>query len=428
MTDPRRRTVLDLLDTALRAVDPGPAVQAAIQREDGAVVVDGHRLPLDGRVVILAVGKAAAAMAEGAVASLEGLPFSGVVVGPDDVRIPGLRSISGEHPRPGARSLAAGRALLEAAGAAGPTDVVIALVSGGGSALAEVPAADISIGEIETITDTLLRSGAPIGEINLVRRHLSSLKNGGLARATRAPVATLVLSDVVGDRPADVASGPTLADGSDPADALTVLQAHTSSVPPSIAAHLRSSARGPEETGGIVAVVGSGTIAAEAAAAAARKRGIAARVGTTTLTGEARDVGRRLAAAARVGLTVHAGETTVTVTGPGRGGRNQELALAAGIALENGPDALVAAIGTDGVYGPTDAAGAFGDTTTVERGRRVGRDALAALAANDAHAYLEATGDLIVTGPTGTNVADLVIVWSTADGPVPYRPTREVRA
>lgn len=428
MTDRRRRTVLDLVDAALRAVDPRRAVEAALRWDAGSVVVDGHRIPVRGRVVVLAIGKAASAMADGAAAGLAGLPITGVVVGPETDTVDGLLSIAGDHPRPGAGSLRGGRALLDAAAAASPDDLVVALVSGGGSSLAEVPAPGVPMAEIEDLTGALLLSGTPIGDVNLVRRHLSSLKNGGLAAVTRAPIATLVLSDVVGDRPAEVASGPTIADDSTGADALAVLSGWGIPVPPAAARHLRSAPPRPGRDEGVVTVVGSGAMAAEAAVAAARARGLDAGVGSTTLSGEARAVGRNLARTARPGITIHAGETTVTVTGPGRGGRNQELALAAGIALEHGPDTLVAAVGTDGIDGPTEAAGAFGDAGTVERGRRRGRDAVAALETNDAHPYLEATGDLIVTGRTGTNVADLVFVWSTVEGPFPYRRAREVRA
>ena len=163
----------------------------------------------------------------------------------------------------------------------------------------------------------------------------------------------------------------------------------------------------------VIAVIADGAAAAHAAAHAARANGIEARVRATNLTGEAREAGTDVASAARAlgGLHVWAGETTVAVLGPGRGGRNQELALAAGITLEGDDRVVVASLGTDGIDGPTDAAGAIGDGGTVRRGRRAGRDARAALEANDAYPYLEATGDLLITGPTGTNVGDLVIAW-----------------
>ncbi len=406
-TDPTHRSlVLDVLGAALDAVEPVEATRSALEGFQR-----GERPP-----ILLGIGKAARGMAAGAAAAFGDV--RGTVVTPDPgAAPPGIEVVAGEHPTPGPGSLAGGHRLLEVAASATSDDLVLALVSGGGSACAEVPAAGLTLADLAATTDVLLRSGAPITAINAVRRHLSALKGGRLAEAASpAIVVTLIVSDVAGGDVSDVAGGPTVPDPTTPEEALEILSARglLEALPPAVVAHLRSEGP-PPKTGpwGPVQVVASGLQAAEGARRAAAAEGVPASVLTTLLSGEAAEVGREMASLAREAgpsMLIAAGETTVRVSGIGVGGRNQELALAAGIALDGEAGLLVASLGTDGIDGPTDAAGGIGDGATVARGQRRGMDAGAALAGNDSNRYLAATGDLLKTGPTGTNVGDVVVV------------------
>ena len=285
----------------------------------------------------------------------------------------------GDHPVPGPASLAAGKALSGAGGVPRCRRLALVLVSGGGSALAEGLAPGVTLDQLIAVTTRMLHGGAPIDMVNAARRRLSLLKGGGLARAAApARVVTLVLSDVVGDRVDVIASGPTVTGEDDD-----------------------------------ITVVGNGDAAADAAARAARSAGLAALVVDTALQGDAALRAIQVIEECRQAagdLFVYAGETTVTVTGPGRGGRNQEAALAAALHLAGTSDVTFLAAGTDGVDGTTTAAGAVVDGATVERGRSRGRDAAAFLAANDSGGYFDGAAESIVTGPTGTNVGDLWMV------------------
>jgi hydroxypyruvate reductase len=317
---------------------------------------------------------------------------------------------------------------------------VLCLLSGGGSALLPLPREGLSLEDMAETTNLLLRSGADIVEMNTVRRHLSAIAGGQLARAAApARVVTLAISDVVGSPPEAMASGPTVPDPSTFADALAVLDRY------GIAARVPAAARGVLERGclgaiadtpkpgdaafpdGAMTIIADNLTAARAAAEAARAAGFHTLLLTTYLEGEARHAGRILAGitrqvattgdpAARPACVVCGGETTVTVTGDGRGGRNQELALAGAAALEGLHDVLLVGFATDGRDGPTDAAGAAVDGTTVARARRAGFDPACHLRENNAYPLLDAIGDLIRTGPTGTNVADLVLILC---GPAP---------
>lgn len=414
---PRGR-LLHVLEAALEAVDPATAMARSLVRDGGNLRVGDREVAVPkGKVVLLALGKASVAMARAAVEVVDGLALTGVVVAPAPAQLPGLEVIVGSHPVPDERSLNAGRRLLDLADSAGPDDLVLALVSGGGSALAEVLVPGVGLDDLRAVTAALLRTGAPITELNTVRRHLSLLKGGGLAAAAvPARVVTLVVSDVVGNPLEVVAGGPTVADPTRPEDALRVIGDRSIDVPSAVAAALenRRAASG-EHREGIVAVIADGAVAARAAQAAAVRLGIIADVGSTTLEGIARQVGAELAASAlrlEPGtMAVYAGETTVEVRGGGRGGRNQELALAAGIALEESPGMLVASVGTDGIDGPTAAAGGIGDLGTVARGVTRGLDARSALDGNDSATYLAAVGDQLRCGPTGTNVGDVMVAY-----------------
>jgi glycerate 2-kinase len=431
-TDPGPRAdVLATLAGALAAVDPAAAVRRALHRRVTALALERRRVRLPrGRVVVLSVGKAAVAMAGAALEALTTVEVTGVVVAPGMAgQVDPLATVVGGHPLPDAGSLLAGRRLLTLAQEAGKDDLVLVLISGGGSALAEVPAPGLTLEDLAATNRVLLASGAPIVEVNTVRRHLSALKGGRLAEAAApARLVTLLVSDVVGSPLEAIAGGPTVPDPTTFADALAVAEGRGLALPEAVIAFLREggagrrpeTAKGGAAFGGPVVVVADGAAATRGAAAAAAARGIRARVSSTSVEGEARLVGARLGEAAQ-GLApgrmaVSAGETTVTITGRGKGGRNQEVALAAAMALAGDPGgALAASFATDGVDGPTDAAGAIGDAGTVERGRARGLDAAAALAANDSLPYLAVTGDLLRCGPTGTNVGDVMIA---------YRPVR----
>jgi glycerate-2-kinase len=339
--------------------------------------------------------------------------------------------IEAGHPVPDARGEQAAARLLEFAARAGPRDLVLFLVSGGGSALTPAPAPPVTLAEKQAVTRALLGTGATIGELNAVRKHLSRFKGGQLARAAApATMVTLVLSDVIGDPLDVIASGPTAPDPTSFGDALEVLRRRgvLESVPAAVRDRLAAGVHGEiAETpkpgdrlfdGVTNHVIGNNAVIAAAAVERARQLGYRPELLTRALEGEARVVARALVERARAlpppVCLIAAGETTVTVRGSGRGGRCQEFAVAAALEIEGERDAAVLAAGTDGTDGPTDAAGAIVDPATAERGRRAGLDAKAALDDNDAYHYLRATGDLIVSGPTNTNLLDLYVVLTAA--------------
>jgi hydroxypyruvate reductase len=352
----------------------------------------------------------------------------GLVIVKDGYTAPTRRVqvVEAGHPVPDARGEAAGRALLARLRGLRDADVVVVLISGGGSALMPAPAPPVTLDEKRAVTRLLLAAGATINELNAVRKHLSLVKGGQLARAAApARVVTLVLSDVIGDPLDVVASGPTAPDSATFADAIDVLRRRGvwDATPAAVRTRLEAGARGdveetPKPGDPLFArvthrVIGNNTLVTDAAVARAAALGYRPTLLTRSLQGEARDVARDLIDRARAlappACLVAAGETTVTVRGTGRGGRCQELALAAALALDGGSDVVVLAGGTDGTDGPTDAAGGFADGGTVRRIRGGGVDPRAALDANDAYAALGAGGDLLVSGPTNTNLLDLYI-------------------
>lgn len=430
-SDPvRRRVVMGVVLAGIAAVDPFACVRRAMQRDGAMLTLGQDVLDLTGvaRVRVIGLGKASIGMASAIEALFPDVPVEGVVVAPEPATVSRLRVVTGGHPIPDQSSVDAAQALMSQARSAEANELVIVAISGGGSSLATLPLPGVTLGDMQSMTDALLKSGATIGDVNAVRKHMDGIKGGRLLEtaAGARQVVTLVLSDVVANPLEAIASGPTIPDTSTFREALSVLDRYAlRSASPNVTALLergRSGALGETPAGGpifdrhIVHVVGDAAAAAEAARGAALAAGISANVVTTTLTGEARDVARQIVAAPpdAPGIAIYAGETTVTVTGGGRGGRNQELALAAGIALAGNDDVVVAAVGTDGRDGPTDAAGAFGDGGTVARAAAAGFDANACLAENDSNGLLAATGDLVVTGPTGTNVGDLIVVYSAA--------------
>jgi hydroxypyruvate reductase len=420
----RRTTVLEILEGALTEVEPERAVHRALRYRNAGLEMAGARIELAdvNRVILLAFGKAAPAMARAVVEELHGLDVEGLVISNHAEPVPeGLEVRVTGHPLPDDRSASAARAALDLLHGAGESDLVLCLISGGGSALLELPAAGISLAEEQATVDVLLSSGADISELNTVRKHLSAVKGGRLAEATDpAFLCTLILSDVVGSPLDVIASGPSVPDPTTYLDALTILDRYDlrRRLPAAVVEHLESGrqadvAETPKTPYArqVVAVIGDGAAAAAGAATAARRAGLSVTIGTTTMTGEARFQALRCLEQSGPGVTIFAGETTVKVTGKGRGGRNQEGALTAARALTGDPSTIFAALGTDGVDGPTAAAGAIVDGNTIPRGTEVGLDAQRSLADNDSATYLAATGDLLITGPTGTNVGDVWIVW-----------------
>jgi len=355
----------------------------------------------------------------------------GLVVSPAASGVaPGLEVFQAGHPVPTARSEAAGRRALAVARQVGAGEGLLVLLSGGASALMAVPATGLTLGDKRQTTEILLRAGADIGALNTVRKHLSAIKGGWLAAATSAGCRTLAVSDVVGDDPSVIGSGPTVADASTFEDALGALNRFggAGAYPAPVVGCLRAGARGerPETPGPGDArlaraetfVIGTRRDAMRGAAAEAVRRGYGVLVLDDPIIGEAREAARAhaarieaLAAGARRPLcVVSSGETTVRVTGSGRGGRNQEFALAASDPLRRLAPAGAASLGTDGIDGPTDAAGAIVDSGTLDRARRAGLASPSDyLRDNDSYPFFDALDDLIRTGPTGTNVGDLQV-------------------
>jgi len=418
-------------------VTPRDAVQAiweaALAAGDVAPLVRRH-LHLDRRyrrVFLLGAGKASGAMAAAAADVAGDRVAGGFVVVKDGYGGHRRRVEITEagHPVPDARGLAASARLLEIARSAGEDDLVLFLVSGGGSALTPAPASPITLAEKQEVTRLLLASGAAIGELNAVRKHLSVFKGGQLARAASpATVLTLALSDVIGDPLDVIASGPTAPDPTTFADALAVLARRglTGRVPASVTRRLEAGrAREIQETpkpGDSLfervtnVVIGNNALVTDAAAATARRLGYMTELTTRELQGEARDVAREFVARARrlppPACLIAGGETTVTVRGQGKGGRCQEFALAAALELQPTDRITILAAGTDGTDGPTDATGAIVDAGSIARGSAAGADARRALADNDAYRFLRASDDLLVSGPTRTNLLDLYVAVS----------------
>jgi glycerate 2-kinase len=417
---------------ALAGADPGRAVARGLARDGRALVLhdaSGARVAHEGPVVVVGAGKAIAAMGQAACTIVGSAITGGIVVAPHDAPLPALGPIGlrfGAHPVPDEAGAAATRELVAAVGVADERTLVLVLLSGGASALLAAPPPGVSLADEQALTRALLAAGAEIGALNAIRKHCSTVKGGLLARAAARAAGcwTLVLSDVVGDDLATIASGPTVPDPSTFGDAIAALARYGVTPPPAVAAHLARGAAGawpetPKPGDAEIAaartrLVGGNGDAVAAMAAEARARGYDVVVWPDALRGDAADAGRALAAALTSApgdgpvALVAGGETTVRARPGGVGGRSQHLALAAAVALDGRPAALLAA-GTDGVDGQTDAAGACVDGGTAGRARAAGVDPETALATTDSHRVLARTHDLVVTGPTGTNVADVVV-------------------
>jgi len=403
--------ILRILSAALNAVDPAEAVRKYLPT-------------LTGNVYGLGIGKASIPMLT---ALAEATPLSGALAISKHASSLSRNLFPvflGSHPIPDSRSLEAGTRVLDFVSALSEDDTLVCLISGGGSALVTAPYAGISLEDMQALTSLLLSCGARIDEINTIRRHLDRVKGGGLARATKAKVISLILSDVIGNPLEAIASGPTVPDPTTKEDALKILQKYKieNQVSNSILHTLESRSLLPlsqkQASGFQNIIIGDNRLAALAAVEQAQREGIHAEILTNELQGEACEVGRDLAQRLRVSTEqmtrpfclIAGGETTVTIKGHGKGGRNQELALAAVHELSGLKNVMLIALATDGDDGPTDAAGAVVTGESAQRAESLGVDAASYLSRNDAYVFFDKLDDLLKTGPTGTNVNDLVFL------------------
>ncbi|HMH28567.1 MAG TPA: glycerate kinase [Steroidobacteraceae bacterium] len=399
---------------------------AAIASAQPAVCIPSHLPPAPrGRMIIIGAGKASAAMAQAAERNWSG-SLSGLVVTRYGYAVPckQIEIVEAAHPVPDAAGMRAAQRMLDLVGHLSSDDLVLCLISGGGSALLPLPAKGLTLDLKQNVSRALLASGATISEMNCVRRHLSAIKGGRLAAASYpAQMLTLLISDVPGDRPVDIASGPTVADPTTSADALSIVRRYGIELPPAVL-ELLESGRGeslkpgdPRLARARTVTIATPQMALEAAAAVARDAGIAAHILSDAIEGEAKDVGKVFAGIAHQVaersqpfaapcVLLSGGETTVTVRGSGRGGRNVEYLLSLAIALEGHGRIHALAGDTDGVDGQEEIAGAYLSPDSLERALALGLKPKDMLGNNDAHSFFGALGDSVITGPTLTNVND----------------------
>ena len=426
-----------LISRGLDAVDAHAAVYRAISRNGKELIIGGRLYDLDRyeRVVVVGAGKATAPMARAVEQRLGRRLQGGFVVVKHGHRVPTKRIVVAEagHPVPDRSGQRAAARLCAIAAELGHRDLMIVLLSGGASSLLPAPVAGITLSDKQRTTRELLRCGASIREINTVRKHLSRIKGGRLAELTEATVVTLILSDVLGDDLSAIASGPTVPDPTTYQDAVAILKHHRiwQAVPQRVRRHLDRGCEGlasetPKPGSSLFRrvrhhIVGNNVAAVTAVMRITREAGLRTLVHRPVLTGEAREEGQRFGAMARKIVregkplqkpccVVAGGETIVTVTGKGVGGRAQEFAVAAALEIAGLAGVYVVAIGTDGTDGPTDAAGAVADGNTVARAQRFSLDLNSALKRHDTYPALKKLHQLIITGPTGTNVNDLYLL------------------
>ena len=432
---PHGPAVARILAAGLDAVHPGEAVGRFVQRENDKLRIANKYYPLEKnqRIFIIAFGKASLPMADALAGILGDRLTGGIVVTKHAAsRTSNLLAVmEGGHPIPDERSLAAGQRVIELLSDLRADDLLFCLISGGGSALMAAPVAGVTLSDLQALTSSLLACGASIEEINILRRHLDRLKGGGLARlASPARVVSLILSDVVGNPLEAIASGPTAPDPTTCADALAVLDKYKLSekISESVMVALKSGHETLKPGDAIFEnvdniLVGSNLCAAQSALKQAEAEGFHPYLLRTDLQGEAREVAVELCRtlrwawqtgdpAPRPACIVAGGETTVTLVGKGRGGRNTELALASVTELANFPDVMLVTLATDGEDGSTDAAGAVVTGETFARACALGLDPVEYLHRNDSYTFFAALDDLLKPGPTGTNVNDLNFLFT----------------
>jgi glycerate 2-kinase len=435
----KRQKILPILSAALQAVDPVAAVRRYMYLEGDTLRIADHTYDLRQyeNIYVVGGGKAGGSMA----LAVEGILGDRITAGVINTKYGYLaktkiiRINEAGHPIPDAQGMAGAKEMVGLAKGASAGDLVLCLVSGGGSALMTLPVDGIGLKDMEALTSALLRCGATINEINTIRKHLSQIKGGNLSRAAfPAEVVSLILSDVVGNPLDVIASGPTVADSSSFAQSWDIVERYNlvDGLPSPIIDRLRRGKEGkieetPKRGDPVFArtynlIIGSNEIAARAAMDEARGAGFHAMLLSTYVEGEAREVAQLFCAIAREILhsgqpvprpacVVAGGETTVTIRGEGKGGRNQELALSAAITLDGTDEVVVVALATDGTDGPTEAAGAIADGSTLRRARAKKLLAREYLANNDSYHFFDQLDDLLITGPTNTNVNDLTFVF-----------------
>ena len=411
-----RSHALAIFRAAVRAADPRQAVLAHVKIDGPALVVGKRRYKLADfdRIRVIGAGKASARMAQALERVLGKRLSDGWINVPDGntVRLRRIVLHEAGHPIPDQRGVEGARRITQIARESGRRDLLICVISGGASALMPLPAPGVTLARKKEITRRLLASGANINEINTVRKHMSAIKGGHLAElAHPATVIALILSDVIGDDLSAIGSGPTVPDWTTCADAASVLRRHGIPSP-----QLTETPKGPSRVQNLI--VGSNRQSIDTAAKKARELGYRPVVLSTTIDGETREIARMHAAIAREAIArgysrmcfLSGGETTVTIRGKGLGGRNQEFVLAAAIALEKTAGVTVFSAGTDGIDGPTDAAGAVADSSTLLRACVLKLEPRSFLDDNDSYRFFERAGGLVKTGPTGTNVMDVRIL------------------
>jgi glycerate 2-kinase len=421
-TIPRSATAEGLIEAVLSAIDPSKLLHERLTIEQGSILAGSHRLPIydDGRLYLVAIGKAAPGLTQAAVEILDDRLHAGVCTVPPTTtfRLPqSVEVVEAGHPLPDEGSLLAGDKVAEMLSDCRPEDRLLALISGGGSAMFERPVNAVSLEDLRDLNASLLRAGANVRQINQVRKALSTVKGGGLARlASPASTLALILSDVVGDPVEDVASGPTVLQSVDLSAARAVLERYAlwEASGPGVRQALSRRVRESQPIYRPVnLLLGGNWLALEAAAGYLADHGYKPAVLNNAMSGEASELARQFAASvmeAEPGAALlQGGEATVTARGDGRGGPNSEFALAAALSLEGRADVTLITLATDGSDGSTDAAGAIVDGGSARRMRQAGIDPDDRLADNDSHGALDPIGALIRTGPTGTNVNDIVV-------------------
>jgi glycerate 2-kinase len=403
-----------ILASALNAVEPGAAVRRYLHE---------NKLPLAKRIFAFGLGKAACAMTQALADEIKLTDTLIVTKHASSLTLIPVKVIEGNHPVPGDASISAGVAVLKFISQLTPDDLLVCLISGGGSSLMTAPR--IPLADLQSLTSALLACGARIDEINILRRHLDQLKGGGLARFVNgAQILSLILSDVVNDALETIASGPTAPDPTTCNHAFGVIQKYhlLNKIPASVRWSLRETLKPDNPAFGKVQnkIIASNTLALFAAQAQAQREGFRANIIRTGLQGEASIVGRQIVSQLKESMLtmqrpfclLAGGETTVTIHGKGQGGRNQELALATVEVLSGLKNVMVIALATDGEDGPTDAAGAVVSGVSAQKAESLGMSVADYLSRNDAYSFFEAMNDLIRIGPSGTNVNDLTLAFA----------------
>ena len=432
-----RQILIELVNRAIESANPSSKMWSRVRIDGKRLKIGTYEFDLSevGKIIAVGGGKASGNMAE-VLEKIFGDRITGGVVNVPEGTASGYRTrkiklVEAGHPLPTEAGVKGTEEMIDLVSGLEPQDLVVCLLSGGGSALITLPAEGISLDELRETTQLLLKSGAMIQEVNATRKHLSRIKGGQLAKAAHpARVITLLISDVVGDRLDTIASGPTSPDPTTFSDALAIIEKYglIDKVPKNILKHLKKGAeeKVPETPKPVekyflntfYEIIASNADAIRAAMEVGKSHGFNVSILTTTMQGEAREVGAHFVTIAksvmktskpvsRPALLISGGETTVTVKGEGTGGRNQELVLSAAIGISGLENATAASFSTDGIDGPTNAAGAVADGFTLERARHLKLDSVAYLERNDSYSFFKELGDLLVTGPTGTNVMDV---------------------